>query len=79
MAALNPGEGRGHARGPHQLARCHFVWVYNTLGPAGVGAIGSPFILAGVIWLVMRMIKPPIMLTLTPREFEATKGRKRRK
>jgi hypothetical protein len=50
------------------------LWVYETLGAIGVILIASPFVLGGVIWLVMRMITPPLMLTLTP----AGHGKKRK-
>jgi hypothetical protein len=45
-----------------------FVWVFNIFGPVGVALIGAPFVPAGVVWLVMRMMRPPIMLTLTPQK-----------
>jgi hypothetical protein len=44
-----------------------FAWVFNIFGPVGAALLGTPFVLAGVVWLVMRMINPPIMLTLNPR------------
>jgi hypothetical protein len=45
-----------------------FVWVYNLLGPWGVVTIGGLIVALGVAWLVARLIKPPLMHTLTPRE-----------
>jgi hypothetical protein len=53
-----------------------FVWVYNLLGPWGVVCVGGLVIALGVAWLVARMIKPPLMLTLKPGE--APRRRKRR-
>jgi hypothetical protein len=52
-----------------------FVWVYNVLGPWGVVSIGGLVVALGVAWLVARVIKPPLMLTLTPRQ--APRRRKR--
>ncbi len=43
-----------------------FVWVYNLLGPIGVVVLGGSIVALGVAWLVARLLKPPIMLTLTP-------------
>jgi len=44
-----------------------FAWTFNFFGPVGMALLGTPFMLGGVIWLVMRLINPPLMLTLTPR------------
>jgi hypothetical protein len=67
MAALHPEqEGGGKVVRTNWLGAI-FVWVFNFFGPFGVVLLGLPFVLAGVAWLVMRMIHPPIMLTLTPR------------
>jgi len=52
-----------------------FVWVWNTIGPVGVSLLGGSFVLAGVAWLVARLIHPPIMLTLTPRSGKRSKNR----
>jgi hypothetical protein len=43
-----------------------FAWVYNLLGPIAVAVLGGLFVALGVAWLVLRLIRPPIMLTLTP-------------
>jgi hypothetical protein len=43
-----------------------FIWVYNLLGPWGVVSVGGLTIGLGVLWLVARVIKPPIMFTLAP-------------
>jgi hypothetical protein len=55
-----------------------FVWVYNLLGPWGVVAVGGVIVALGVAWLVARVIKPPLMLTLTPPD-AAPRGKKRAK
>jgi hypothetical protein len=68
LAALHPESDQGGTK----VVRTNwigaiFVWVFNIFGPVGVALLGTPFVLAGVIWLVMRMIRPPLMLTLAPR------------
>jgi hypothetical protein len=45
-----------------------FVWVYNLLGPWGVVALGGLIIALGIAWLVARMLKPPLMCTISPRQ-----------
>src|SRR5205085_2022668 len=67
MAALHPEGDRGGTK----VVRTNwlgaiFVWVFNIFGPVGVALLGAPFVMGGVIWLVMRMLKPPILLTLAP-------------
>jgi len=42
------------------------VWILTGLGPRGVSLLGALFVLFGVVWFVMRVRKPPRMLTLTP-------------
>jgi hypothetical protein len=71
LAAANPESDQ--SSGGTKVVRTNwlgaiFAWVFNLFGPVGMALLGSPFILAGVIWFVMRMINPPIMLTLTPRK-----------
>jgi hypothetical protein len=68
MATLHPEEGDGRTR----VVRTNwigaiFVWAYNLFGPAAPAILGGPFLLGGVVWLVMRLLKPPVMLTLRPR------------
>jgi hypothetical protein len=55
-----------------------FVWVYNLLGPWGGVSVGGVVVALGVAWLVARVIKPPLMLTLTP-PGAAPRGKKRPK
>jgi DNA-directed RNA polymerase subunit RPC12/RpoP len=68
MAATQPDSSGGGSK----VVRTNFlglifVWIYNIFGPIGVVLLGSPFVIGGIVWLVMRLRKPPIMLTLTPR------------
>jgi hypothetical protein len=51
-----------------------FVWLHGIIGWLGVTLIFGSFTLMGVIWFVVRMRKPPLMYTLTPKE----KGRSKR-
>jgi hypothetical protein len=67
MAARDPGQGDGQSKTVRtNWLGAIFVWVLNLFGPVGAGLLGGLFILAGVAWLVARMVKPPVVLTLTP-------------
>jgi DNA-directed RNA polymerase subunit RPC12/RpoP len=75
MAAIQPESGGGGTK----VVRTNwlgaiFVWVFNIFGPVGVALLGSPFVIGGVVWLVMRLRKPPLLLTLAP----GRRGGKRR-
>jgi DNA-directed RNA polymerase subunit RPC12/RpoP len=43
-----------------------FFWLNDIIGWVGVTIVFASFALIGVIWFVMRMLKPPLMVTLTP-------------
>jgi hypothetical protein len=65
--------GRGEDSGGSHTVRTNwigliFVWVYNLLGPWGVVSVGGLCIALGVAWLVARLIKPPLMCTISPRD-----------
>jgi hypothetical protein len=76
MAGTHPESDSGGKTVRTNWIGAIFVWVYNLLGPWGVVCLGGLVIALGIAWLVARMIKPPLMLTLTPRE--APRRRKRR-
>jgi hypothetical protein len=79
MAGAHPEDDKSGSGGKTvrtNIIGAIFVWVYNLLGPIAVAVLGGLCILAGVAWLVARLIKPPIMLTLTPKE--APRRKKRR-
>ena len=74
MAAIQPESGGGPRVIRTNWLGAIFVWVFNIFGPVGVVLLGSPFVIGGVVWLVMRLRKPPLLLTLMP----GRRGGKRR-
>jgi hypothetical protein len=76
-ALTSPSEGSGGKVVRTNIIGAIFVWVANLLGPVGVIVLGSVFIIGGCVWLVMRLQKPPIMLTLKPGPAGRKKKRRR--
>jgi hypothetical protein len=69
MAMISPDQGDGGGKVVRtNLLGAVFVWAYNLVGPIGIIVLSAPFILGGVVWLVMRMHRPPVLLTLAPRK-----------
>jgi hypothetical protein len=65
--------GRGEDSGGSHTVRTNWIgliliWVYNLVGPWGVVAIGGLFTALGIVWLVARLLKPPLMCTISPRQ-----------
>ncbi|MBN1347338.1 MAG: hypothetical protein JXQ73_31900 [Phycisphaerae bacterium] len=63
---------KGLARGEHveihgrgRAKKRVFLWLVDLLGPTGVTIVGGLVVLAFLAWLVARVKKPPLMITLT--------------
>jgi hypothetical protein len=55
-----------HGRG--RASKRMFAWALELLGPTGVAVVGGLIVLGCIGWLVARVKKPPLMVTLTPRK-----------
>ena len=65
------GVAAGEAVDIHGRARAQkrmFAWALEILGPTGVAVVGGLIVLGCIGWLVVRVKKPPLMVTLTPRK-----------
>jgi hypothetical protein len=78
MAGTHPESDRRGGR----VVRTNIIgvivaWIYNLFGPWGVVIVGGFFIALGLAWLAARLHRPPIMLTLLPREGPGRKKKRR--
>jgi hypothetical protein len=54
------------AAGRHESAARLYILVCRSLGPTGVAIVGGLVVLACIVWLVKRVKRPPLMITLSP-------------
>jgi hypothetical protein len=65
LAATDLARGvEAQVRGRHQLVKSIYLSLLHTLGPTGVLLAGTLVTLASVAWLVLRVKRPPRMITI---------------
>jgi hypothetical protein len=54
------------SNGPYAWVAQALIPVFRRLGPTGVAVVGALAVLGCLAWMVARIARPPVMITLTP-------------
>jgi hypothetical protein len=64
-AAVGLGNGEeADIHGRNRAAKAAFVWALDLLGPTGVWIVGGLAVVCCVLWMVSRIKRPPLMVTI---------------